>query len=69
MTAMLTRPFNRFDPSKFIFEHYVDGDQMNSSLPTNTSKASPDSLHIWGMRSLSTNALSIKAVAHLDLIN
>ncbi|UQC77559.1 glyoxalase [Colletotrichum lupini] len=37
-----------FDPSKFIFEHYVDGDQMNSSHPPNHSKASPDSLHIWG---------------------
>ncbi|KAK1637346.1 Glyoxalase/Bleomycin resistance protein/Dihydroxybiphenyl dioxygenase [Colletotrichum phormii] len=40
--------YGEFDPSKFIFEHYVDGDQMNSSHPPNHSKASPDSLHIWG---------------------
>ncbi|KAF4892117.1 Metapyrocatechase 2 [Colletotrichum fructicola] len=38
----------RYDPSKFIFEHYVDGDQMNSSHPTSVSEASPNGLHIWG---------------------
>ncbi|KAK1762308.1 Glyoxalase/Bleomycin resistance protein/Dihydroxybiphenyl dioxygenase [Phialemonium atrogriseum] len=37
-----------FDPSRFILEHYVDGDLVNSSYPTNISKASPNNLHIWG---------------------
>ncbi|SPO03177.1 related to 2,3-dihydroxybiphenyl-1,2-dioxygenase [Cephalotrichum gorgonifer] len=37
-----------FDPSRFILEHYVDGDLVDSSHVTNRSKASPDSLHIWG---------------------
>ncbi|KAK2764668.1 trihydroxytoluene oxygenase [Colletotrichum kahawae] len=44
-----------YDPSKFIFEHYVDGDQMNSSHPTSISEASPNGLHIWGMCKLSSN--------------
>ncbi|KAJ0383056.1 hypothetical protein COL922a_011257 [Colletotrichum nupharicola] len=42
-----------YDPSKFIFEHYVDGDQMNSSHPTSVSEASPNGLQIWGMCNLS----------------
>ncbi|KIM93342.1 hypothetical protein OIDMADRAFT_46287 [Oidiodendron maius Zn] len=37
-----------FDPSRFIVEHYVDGDLVNNSNPTNHSLASPDNLHIWG---------------------
>lgn len=37
-----------FDPFRFVFEHYVDGDLVNSSYETNRSKASPDNLHIWG---------------------
>ncbi|KAF4334391.1 oxidoreductase [Fusarium beomiforme] len=37
-----------FDPSRFILEHYVDGDLVDSSHPTQRSKASPDSLHVWG---------------------
>lgn len=37
-----------FDPSKFILEHYVDGDLLDQSYPTQRSKASPDSLHVWG---------------------
>lgn len=37
-----------FDPSKFVMEHYVDGDLLDMSHPTQHSKASPDSLHVWG---------------------
>ncbi|KAJ5903686.1 hypothetical protein N7504_006069 [Penicillium tannophilum] len=37
-----------FDPSRFILEHYVDGDLVNDEYPTNRSLASPDSLHVWG---------------------
>jgi hypothetical protein len=37
-----------FDPSKFILEHYVDGDLVNSSYKTNRSLAAPGNLHVWG---------------------
>ncbi|RSM08509.1 hypothetical protein CDV31_008146 [Fusarium ambrosium] len=37
-----------FDPSRFILEHYVDGDLVNEDNPTSHTKASPDSLHVWG---------------------
>lgn len=37
-----------FDTSKFILEHYVDGDLVNQSCKTNRSQASPDGLHVWG---------------------
>ncbi|KKY17956.1 putative glyoxalase family protein [Diplodia seriata] len=37
-----------FDPSKFILEHYVDGDLLDNEHPTNVTPASPDSLHVWG---------------------
>ncbi|KAH6999321.1 oxidoreductase [Ilyonectria destructans] len=37
-----------FDTSRFILEHYVDGDLVNKDYPTNRVKASPDNLHIWG---------------------
>lgn len=37
-----------FDPSRFIFEHYVDGDFVNSSYETNKCQASPGNLHVWG---------------------
>ena len=40
---------DRFDPSRFIVEHYVDGDLVNDESPTNRSLASPDNLHVWGM--------------------
>lgn len=29
-------------------EHYVDGDLVDDTEPTHRSKASPDSLHVWG---------------------
>lgn len=38
----------RFDPSRFILEHYVDGDLVNDQNPTNRSPASKDNLHVWG---------------------
>ncbi|KGO73769.1 hypothetical protein PITC_034850 [Penicillium italicum] len=37
-----------FDPSRFIIEHYVDGDLVDDQHPINRSLASPDSLHVWG---------------------
>jgi hypothetical protein len=42
----------RFDTSRFIIEHYVDGDLVNDQQPTNRTLAKPDNLHVWG-RSLS----------------
>ncbi|TVY47502.1 Metapyrocatechase [Lachnellula occidentalis] len=38
-----------FDTSRFILEHYVDGDVVNCRTPTSRSKAGPDSLYVWGM--------------------
>lgn len=37
-----------FDPSRFILEHYVDGDLLDQRYPTQRTKASPDGLHVWG---------------------
>ncbi|KAF2099818.1 Glyoxalase/Bleomycin resistance protein/Dihydroxybiphenyl dioxygenase [Rhizodiscina lignyota] len=37
-----------YDPSKFILEHYVDGDLVNETTPIARSEAGPDNLHIWG---------------------
>jgi hypothetical protein len=37
-----------FDPSRFIMEHYSDGDQVNCHKPTVRSRAGPNSLYIWG---------------------
>lgn len=37
-----------FDPSRFILEHYVDGDLLDSEHPTNVTPAGPDTLHVWG---------------------
>ncbi|GAP91945.2 putative glyoxalase family protein [Rosellinia necatrix] len=37
-----------FDPSGFIFEHYVDGDLVTADEPTHRSQAGPGSLHAWG---------------------
>ena len=38
----------RFDPSGFILEHYVDGDLLDMTHPTQHTKAAPDNLHVWG---------------------
>ncbi|KAK8105400.1 glyoxalase [Apiospora kogelbergensis] len=37
-----------FDPSGNVMEHYVDGDLVDDTQPPHRSKASPDSLHVWG---------------------
>ncbi|KAI1177015.1 glyoxalase [Nemania sp. FL0916] len=37
-----------FDPHKFIFEHYVDGDQVTSDEPTHRLRAGPELLYVWG---------------------
>ncbi|KAH8812364.1 Glyoxalase/Bleomycin resistance protein/Dihydroxybiphenyl dioxygenase [Xylogone sp. PMI_703] len=37
-----------FDPSKFVLEHYVDGDLVNDQTPTNRIKAAEGNLHVWG---------------------
>jgi catechol 2,3-dioxygenase-like lactoylglutathione lyase family enzyme len=37
-----------FDPSRFIVEHYVDGDLVNDETPITRTKATPDHLHVWG---------------------
>ncbi|RSL97806.1 hypothetical protein CDV31_012872 [Fusarium ambrosium] len=39
-----------YDPSSFIVEHYVDGDQVNCHSKTNIELATPDGLHVWGPR-------------------
>ncbi|KAI8659936.1 VOC domain-containing protein [Fusarium sp. Ph1] len=39
-----------YDPSGFIVEHYVDGDQVNCHSKTNIELATPDGLHVWGPR-------------------
>ncbi|PKS08385.1 hypothetical protein jhhlp_005329 [Lomentospora prolificans] len=37
-----------FDPSKFIVEHYADGDLVNSKTEISKVQAGPDALAIWG---------------------
>lgn len=37
-----------FDPSKFILEHYIDGDLMDNKEPPHASVANPDDLAVWG---------------------
>jgi hypothetical protein len=37
-----------FDQSRFILEHYVDGDLVNDETPINRTMAAPDNLHVWG---------------------
>ncbi|RDW76000.1 oxidoreductase-5 [Coleophoma crateriformis] len=38
-----------FDASKFILEHYVDGDLLDNTYPTQKKAASHDGIHVWGM--------------------
>jgi len=40
--------YRRFDTSGFILEHYIDGDQVNDTNPTERELASPSNLHVWG---------------------
>jgi hypothetical protein len=37
-----------WDPSRFMMEHYTDGDQVDETSPTHREAAGPDGLHIWG---------------------
>ncbi|RDL40141.1 Glyoxalase resistance protein dioxygenase [Venustampulla echinocandica] len=37
-----------FDPSRFILEHYVDGDLVNEDTPGHRGAAGPGNLHVWG---------------------
>jgi len=37
-----------FDPSKFIMEHYVDGDLVNDETPINRKATTDAQLHVWG---------------------
>ncbi|RMZ88462.1 hypothetical protein DV736_g4305, partial [Chaetothyriales sp. CBS 134916] len=37
-----------YDTSKFMLEHYADGDLVNDQTPTNHSEAHLDNLHVWG---------------------
>lgn len=37
-----------FDPSKFIVEHYADGDLVNKHTPISHKQAGPDTLAVWG---------------------
>jgi len=37
-----------WDTSKFMVEHYVDGDLVDEDSPTTRSPAGPEGLHIWG---------------------
>ncbi|KAI8680778.1 hypothetical protein LRP88_04446 [Fusarium phalaenopsidis] len=37
-----------FDPSKFVVEHYADGDLVNSETKIAKVPAGPDALSVWG---------------------
>jgi len=37
-----------WDTSKFMVEHYADGDLVNDETPIGREQAGPDNLHIWG---------------------
>lgn len=41
-----------YDPSRFMLEHYIDGDLVNDETPINRTKAGPGNLHVWGMLGL-----------------
>lgn len=38
----------RYDSAKFIMEHYIDGDLVNSDTPVAKSKLGKDGLSVWG---------------------
>ncbi|KAK2595122.1 hypothetical protein QQS21_007148 [Conoideocrella luteorostrata] len=48
LKLLFTKTDNRFDPSRFILEHYADGDLVDETTPTNREEAGPNSLYIWG---------------------
>ncbi|KAK8154131.1 Glyoxalase/Bleomycin resistance protein/Dihydroxybiphenyl dioxygenase [Phyllosticta citribraziliensis] len=37
-----------YDPDRFVLEHYVDGDLLNGKEDTKLSKATLDTLYVWG---------------------
>jgi len=37
-----------FDQSKFILEHYADGDLVNKNTPVAHIQAGPEALSVWG---------------------
>jgi len=37
-----------FDPSRFILEHYVEGNLMDNKVEPHVSLASHDDLAVWG---------------------
>jgi hypothetical protein len=37
-----------FDPSRFILEHYADGDLVNTHTPVSHEQAGPHTLAVWG---------------------
>ncbi|KIW07517.1 hypothetical protein, variant [Verruconis gallopava] len=37
-----------WDPSRFMMEHYTDGDLVDETTKTGREPAGPDGLHIWG---------------------
>lgn len=37
-----------WDPSRFMMEHYTDGDLVDERSETHREPAGPDGLHIWG---------------------
>lgn len=37
-----------YDPDKFVLEHYVDGDLLDAKEDTKLSKATLDTLYVWG---------------------
>lgn len=49
-----------FDPHGFIMEHYVDGDLLDNTEPTQYSLATPENLHIWGKLSWKTQKEKIQ---------
>ncbi|POR38184.1 Uncharacterized protein TPAR_01613, partial [Tolypocladium paradoxum] len=36
-----------YDPSRFILEHYVDGDLVDATYQPNRTKVGPGNLHVW----------------------
>lgn len=46
--ASNTYPSPRFDPAKFIMEHYVDGDLVNCDTEIAKSKIGKEGLFVWG---------------------
>jgi hypothetical protein len=48
-----------FDPSRFILEHYVDGDLVNDETPINKTQAALDNLYVWGASNSSFTEITL----------